>query len=462
MKNYSTHFAFVGALLTAVMLGVLNYITTPDTLWCIYPIFAVIWWPIGVLLCRRKHYLAFALAGSLTTLVFLAAVNLIITPQNLWFVYTLPPLLCFPAGVYFRNKMSVAIAVLFSLILIAYYPIINLVFTPWRFWAIYPIFATLWWPLHLFFKSDYKKFSIAGALLTIVFFIASNMLETSYPWALYACFPVTLWPAAMYMGKQMGALRFSIFASVSIILWYGLLNIFLAPLSPWVIFVAFPVLWWPLSIYFYGRHCPHKYALVMSALSMAFFIAVNVIYSPGAVWAFYPAFALLWWPVTLMFARSKKWLGYAVTASFMTIAFLAAVNLITSPAFPWSVFPSLCLLWWPLAMFLRGKSLPFAFAGALLVSATLLTTNLITSAGFMWSLYPVLCVLWWPAGVYFAHKKSAFGLSVAGSLLIISLVVAINLMTSPGFLWSIFVVFGVLWWPLSVYFHGVRKKRLAS
>jgi hypothetical protein len=441
------------------MFAVLNYITTPSTLWCIYPIYAVIWWPIGVFLCLKKRYLAFALAGSLTTLAFLAAVNFLTTPHNLWFFYTLPPLLCFPAGVYMRNKISVPIVVLFSLLLIVYYPIINLAFAPQRFWAIYPIFATLWWPLHLIFRNDYKKFSIAGALLTIVFFIASNMLETSYPWALYACFPVTLWPAAMYMGKRMGALRFSIFGCVSTILWYGALNILLAPGSPWVIFVAFAVLWWPLSVYYYGKH--HRYALVMSALSIAFFTAVNLIYSPGAVWAIYPAFVLLWWPVTLMFTRSKMWRAYAVTASLMTVAFFAAVNLITSPSFPWSVFPSLCILWWPLAMFFKGKALPFAVAGASLVIATLLTINLITSPGFLWSVFVALCVLWWPVSVYFAQRKSAFGLSVAGSLLITALTAAINLMTSPGFLWSMFVVFGVLWWPLSVYFHGVRKKRLA-
>jgi hypothetical protein len=112
-------------------------------------------------------------------------------------------------------------------------------------------------------------------------------------------------------------------------------------------------------------------------------------------------------------------------------------------------------------MFFKGKALPFAVAGASLVIATLLTINLITSPGFLWSVFVALCVLWWPVSVYFAQRKSAFGLSVAGSLLITALTAAINLMTSPGFLWSMFVVFGVLWWPLSVYFHGVRKKRLA-
>jgi len=461
MKKYSVQFSSAGALLTAVMFAVLNYITTPNTLWCIYPIYTVIWWPIGVFLCLRKHYMAFALAGGLTTMTFLAAVNLITTPQNLWFLYTLPPLLCFPACVYFRSKISLGIAVLFSLILIAYYPIVNLALTPERFWAIYPIFVTLWWPLHLTFKSDNKKFSIVGALLTITFFIASNLLETSYPWSLYACFPVALWPAEMYLGKKMGALWFSVFASVSSVLWYGVINLLLAPYSPWVIFVAFAVLWWPLSVYFYGKHCPQKYAVLMSALSIMFFITVNVIYSPGAVWAIYPVFGLLWWPVTMAFARRKKFLEYAVVASLMTIVYLAAVNLITSPAFPWSVLPSLCILWWPLAMLFKGKRRPFAFAGSLLIIATLLTINLITSAVFIWSVFPSLCVVWWPAAVVFADRKSPFGFSVVGCLLVTALVGTINLMTSPGFLWSLFVVFVVLWWPLSVYFHG-RTKRLTG
>ncbi len=45
------------------------------------------------------------------------------------------------------------------------------------------------------------------------------------------------------------------------------------------------------------------------------------------------------------------------------------------------------------------------------------------------------------------------GFSVAGSLLIIALMVFINLYIAPGFLWCIFPIFGVLWWPLAMYFR---------
>ncbi len=461
MKSYKTQFAVAGAALIAVMFAVVNIITTPGFLWCIFPIYAVTWWPLGVVLCGKKHYLAFALAGSLLTLALLAAVNLIVTPQYLWFLYIVPVLLIIPAGVHLRGRMiSVPVAVLFSVLLILYFTIINLLLTPGRFWAVYPVYAALWWPLSLCFRNKPKPFSVAGSLITIVFLIATNLMETPYPWALYACPPVVFWPLAMYAGKRFGRLAFSVAASAVVIAYYGALNALLEPLSPWVMFVAFGVLWWPLSVYFYGRKSAHGYAAVMSALSIVFLAAVNMVYSPGALWAHYPAFAILWWPMTLLFARYKKWLAYAVAATLLSIVFFAVVNVTTSPGFPWSVFPCMAMLWWPLALGFKRKPLALSLAGAILVIATLLTINLITSPGFLWSLFAALGVLWWPAAV--VCRKSATALSVVGSLLVIALVVTVNVITSPGFPWSVFAVFGVLWWPLSVGFHNVRKKRLAA
>lgn len=457
MKSYATPFAVAGALLIAVLLTVLNLITTPQTLWFVYPVFAVAWWPIGVYLCRRKRYLLFACAGSLLTLAFIAAVNILTSPQNLWFLYAVPALLCLPAGVYLKNRMcSLPFALSIAAFIIAYYVAVNILLTPGRFWAAYPIFVTLWWPMSLYFtgKKQYKAFSVFGALWTIAFFTVSNVLTSVFPWAMYTCFPVLLWPTAMFFGKKLGGFKFSVFASLCILLWYAALNVLNSPGSPWAIFIAFPVLWWPLSVGFFGRHKPHIYALVMSALSIAFFIVVNIIYSPGTLWAFYPAFALLWWPMTLLFARKKAWRGYSFAASAVTIGFLAAVNVITSPGFAWSVFPSLGILWWPLAMSFKGRRSPlgFAAAGTLLAAVTLLTLNLMTSTSFLWSVFPILGLLWWPAAVCFVKRKSAFGFSVAGSLLATALVVSINLMTSPSFLWSVFVSLALLWWPAAVYF----------
>lgn len=57
-------------------------------------------------------------------------------------------------------------------------------------------------------------------------------------------------------------------------------------------------------------------------------------------------------------------------------------------------------------------------------------------------------------------KRSGAGLqlgySIVGSLLIIALMLFINLYITPGFLWCIFPIFGVLWWPLTMFFRWIR------
>jgi hypothetical protein len=467
MKSYATPFAIAGALLIAALLAVTNLITTPSVLWFICPAVGLIGWPAGVWLCRRKSYKAFSVVTSVLLIAFLAALNWVTSPQTLWFPYAAPLILFWPLGMLLRgNIMKLPFALLLGVLVTAYCLAINLLLTPGYFWAHHAIFAMLWWPLGLYFsgRSAFKKFSVAGALLIIAYLIVCNLLSTPYPWALYACFPVVGWPLAMFLGKRIGAFRFSLLGSIITLVWYGALNLLLEPGSPWIIFIAFALLWWPLSVFFHGRRKPHIYAVVMSVLSIAFLLVINSIYSPGAIWAVYPAFALLWWPITLLFAYHKAWRAYSVAASLMTIIFLAAVNLMTSPGFLWCVFPTLSILWWPLAMAFKGKRHPFGFAlsGAVLSIATLLIINLMTSPGFLWCVFPALCILWWPAAVLFAGKKSALGFSVAGSLLIIALVSALNFMTSPGFLWCVFPIFGVLWWPLSVFFHGARRRRLAG
>ena len=59
------------------------------------------------------------------------------------------------------------------------------------------------------------------------------------------------------------------------------------------------------------------------------------------------------------------------------------------------------------------------------------------------------------------RSNAGFGLafSVIGSLLIIGLMLFINLYITPGFLWCIFPIFGVLWWPLAMFFRWIRYRK---
>ena len=96
------------------------------------------------------------------------------------------------------------------------------------------------------------------------------------------------------------------------------------------------------------------------------------------------------------------------------------------------------------------------------MSALLLTINLLYSPGVLWAVFPIFAVLWWPMSVFFAKRKAWFGYSMAGALLTSALLLAVNLMLSPGVLWAVFPIFALMWWPLSMYFFQYRKAKAVA
>lgn len=60
-------------------------------------------------------------------------------------------------------------------------------------------------------------------------------------------------------------------------------------------------------------------------------------------------------------------------------------------------------------------------------------------------------------------KKSSAGIqlgfSIVGSLLITGMVTFINMYITPGFLWCVFPIFGVMWWPLAMFFRWLKYRK---
>ncbi len=50
------------------------------------------------------------------------------------------------------------------------------------------------------------------------------------------------------------------------------------------------------------------------------------------------------------------------------------------------------------------------------------------------------------------------GFSIWGSLLIIALLVFCNLYLTPRIIWWVYPVFGVLWWPLAMFFQWLKSR----
>ncbi|RDW21237.1 hypothetical protein [Oceanobacillus chungangensis] len=210
------------------------------------------------------------------------------------------------------KKYGVGFAVIGSFMTIAFLIIVNLLTSSEHIWFIYPSVGLLLWPVGLYCMKNkfYKLFAVLCSMLIIIFLIIENYQDTpGYPWALYAVFPVLCWPILMLLGKRAGNIIVSLVGSSIIIIYYLMLNIFLEPGYPWVIFPAFVVLWWPLTIFHVTNKSYFKYSIHASIFVSAFFILVNAISTPHTIWAIYPIFAVLWWPLSMYYFVYKRNLG---------------------------------------------------------------------------------------------------------------------------------------------------------
>ncbi|GKU81916.1 hypothetical protein [Niallia sp. NCCP-28] len=176
-------------------------------------------------------------------------------------------------------------------------------------WFIYPVFALLFSAAGLIFgkRGKYFQLSLFGSLLLLIFFIAVNYIHTpDYPWFLFVLGPIALWPVLVFLGYKAKDLNTALIGSLSIIFYYFILNILLSPQYIWAIYIAFPVLWWPLAVYHVKKKTYFSFSVHASLLISLFFIIVNFINSPQIIWAVYPIFAVLWWPLSMYYFYYKR------------------------------------------------------------------------------------------------------------------------------------------------------------
>ncbi|MBS4190617.1 hypothetical protein KHA94_10525 [Bacillus sp. FJAT-49705] len=208
----------------------------------------------------KKFDTGFALAGSVMSIIFIMLTNYLTSPNYPWFIYPSVSLLLWPIGVYCAKKKK------------------------------------------------HKLFSVLCCMLIIVFLIAENLIESpNYPWSLYAIYPIIWWPILVSLGKKKaGTMTVAWIGSLSIILYYSILNVTLSPGYPWAIYPAFVLLWWPLTLYHAQKKTYFEYSIHASLLVILFFIIVNIVSTPNIIWAVYPIFCVLWWPLSMYYFVYKR------------------------------------------------------------------------------------------------------------------------------------------------------------
>ena len=97
-----------GGIITALFLFI-NLYYTPDRIWFVYPVFAVIWWPMSMYFhwLHRKsgHNMTFpyAVAAFVLIIGLLLFINFYYTPQVIWFVYPAFAVAWWPIAAYYNR-----------------------------------------------------------------------------------------------------------------------------------------------------------------------------------------------------------------------------------------------------------------------------------------------------------------------------------------------------------------------
>lgn len=111
-----------------------------------------------------------------------------------------------------------------------------------------------------------------------------------------------------------------------------------------------------------------------------------------------------------------------------------------------------------------GLSLAFSIWGSVLIAALVVFINLYYTPHVIWFVYPVFAVIWWPMAMFFhwIHKKTDRPVGLAFSLvsfvLIMALLLFINYYYTPNIIWFVYPAFGLIWWPMAMFFHRLRQK----
>jgi len=111
-----------------------------------------------------------------------------------------------------------------------------------------------------------------------------------------------------------------------------------------------------------------------------------------------------------------------------------------------------------------GLSLAFSVWGAILIAGLVLFINFYYTPRFLWCVFPIFAVLWWPMTMFFhwvrLKREVSIGLpfSVCSFFLILALLLFINFYLTPKVIWFVYPTFALLWWPLAMLFRSLREK----
>ncbi|MDN3953676.1 hypothetical protein [Sporolactobacillus laevolacticus] len=175
-----------------------NIVETPDYFWFVYLLPIAVSWPLIVCLGKAALKRSFSYLVSFSLISYYVLLNIYFEPRFLWCIFPIFTLLWWPLCTTF-GRYPRRFSVLSAGLIIVFFVIVNRISSPEVFWTIHPIFAVLWWPISMYLAKKPFYYSAVGAGMTILYFSLVNFMTSPQQlWAVYPAFAVFWWPLSVY------------------------------------------------------------------------------------------------------------------------------------------------------------------------------------------------------------------------------------------------------------------------
>lgn len=404
---------FISGMIVATLLAV-NLLTSAGYLWCVYPILGVLWWPLSAYFTHRMQPLRYALCGTGLLCVLFVLAYAISTPgAHPWFVYPVLAVLWWPLSVWGREagarRFSLAGAGLIAVTLLA----VNLLTAPGFWWWVYPTFFVVWWPLSVYLgkRAGTMTFAAGSAAAAFLFLALMHRLQTPHavPWYLFALLPLAWWPVSRALAPRMGAARFALVSGIVFAAYYTALTALLYTASDLVSLFALGAAAWLTYALGISKYRESSGFAALNALLLAgYFVLMHRVLTPGAhAWYWYTYFPLGWWVYAVARRDMAFRLNGLLTGTAMMLLYYGVLNRWLSPGVPWIVFLTgpaaaavVCAALCPKKAWLKlSVWLP------VVLIAYFAAINWLFTPHVLWAVYPAFVLLWWPLSMVFFRKK---------------------------------------------------------
>ena len=141
-KKHYKAYSLIMTLSAVAYLAIINLLNTPDFMWFQYTIFYLMWWPLVMLMGKKANSIWFAAVGAALIIAYHTALYYIQTPLvHPWYLYIILPALWWPVCMALKKHLTRIWFLLMSLaVFVAYYVTLNLILTPGYFWSVYIIY----------------------------------------------------------------------------------------------------------------------------------------------------------------------------------------------------------------------------------------------------------------------------------------------------------------------------------